>query len=71
MAQYRRLDSQKIIETVQALRGRIEKRFPDSGLSKVVAELLQVAQETVARTEWIQKPHLLLRCAAMILSIGG
>jgi len=70
MAQYRRLDSQKIIETVQALRGRIEKRFPESGLSKVVAELLRVAQETVARTEWIQRPHLLLRCAALILSLA-
>jgi hypothetical protein len=70
MANYRRLDSQKIIDTVQALRGRIEKRFPDSGLRKVVAELLQVAQETVARTEWIQRPHLLLRCAAMLLSLA-
>ena len=70
IAQYRRLDSQKIIDTVDALQRRIQKRFPDSGLSKVVTELLRVAQETVARTEWIQKPHLLLRCAAMILSVA-
>src|SRR5215813_2580731 len=69
-ANYRRLDPQKIIETVQALQGRIERRFPGSGLSKLVAELLRVAQETVARTEWIQKPHLLLRCAAAVLSAG-
>ena len=37
-ANYRRLDAQKIIETVQALHQRIERRFPGSGLGKVVAE---------------------------------
>src|SRR6266478_9550048 len=65
---YRQLDPQKIIETVQALQGRIEKRFPGSGLSKVAAELLRVAKETVSRTQWIQRPHLLLRCVAGLLS---
>src|SRR5262245_25779440 len=67
---YRLLDSQKIIETVQALQGRIERRFPGSGLSKVVAELQRVAQETVARTEWIRKPHLPLRSVAAVLSLA-
>src|SRR5436309_15453591 len=70
LAKYRRLDPQKIVETVQALRRRIEGRFPGSGLGRIVAELLRVAQETVARTEWIQKPHLLLRCAAAVLSLA-
>jgi len=67
---YRRLDPQKIIETVQALQTRIEGRFPDSGLSKVAAELSRVVRETVARTEWIQKPHLPLRCVAAVLSLA-
>src|SRR5439155_3538110 len=70
ISNYRGLDSQKIIETVQALRGRIERRFPGSGLGKVAAELLLVAEETVTRTEWIQKPHLLLRFAAVVLSLA-
>src|SRR6266446_5592343 len=70
VANYRRLDPQKIIETLQALTGRIGRRFPDSGLSKVVGELLRVAGETVARTRWIQKPHLPLRCAAVVLSLA-
>src|ERR1043166_368030 len=69
LAKYRRLDSQKIVETVQALQRRIEGRFPGSGLGRIVAELLHVAEETVARTQWIQKPHLLLRCAAAVLSV--
>ena len=69
-ATFRRLESDKIIETVKALHGRIEERFPGSGLGKVVAELLQVAEETVGRTRWIQQPHLLLRCVAVVLSLG-
>ncbi len=67
---YRRLDAQKIIETVQALHERIERRFPGSGLSSVVDELLQVAQETVARAQWIRKPNLPLRCVAVLLSVA-
>jgi hypothetical protein len=70
VAYYRRLDSEKIIETVKALQKRIEKRFPDSGLSKVTAELLGVAEETVNRTKWIQEPNLVLRCAAAGLSLA-
>jgi len=67
---YRRLDPQKIIETVRTLKERIEKRFPGSGLSKLVAEVLQVAEETVTRTQWIQKPHLALRFVALVLSMA-
>jgi hypothetical protein len=69
-ATFRRLEADKIIETVKALHNRIEERFPGSGLGKVVAELLQVAEETVGRTHWIQKPHLVLRCVAVLLSLG-
>jgi len=67
---YRRLDSDRIVETVQILRRRIEGRFPGSGLSTVVAEVLRVSEETVGRIRWIQKPHLPLRCAALVLSLA-
>ena len=69
-ATFRRLEADKIIETVTLLHARIEDRFPGSGLGKVVGELQQVAEETVGRTRWIQKPHLLLRCVAVVLSLG-
>ena len=69
-AKYRRLDAQKIVETISVLHGRIEGRFPGSGLGKVVDELLQISKETVARAEWIKKPNLLLRCAALVLSLA-
>jgi len=70
VAYYRRLDAEKIIETVKAVQKRVEKRFPGSGLSKVVAELLLVAEETVPRAKWIQEPHLTLRFAATVLSVS-
>jgi hypothetical protein len=69
-AKFRRLEAEKIIETVKELHHRIEERFPGSGLGKVIAELQQVAEETVERTRWIQRPHLLLRCVAVMLSLG-
>jgi hypothetical protein len=69
-ANYRLLDPQKVIETVKVLQARIQRRFPDAGLGKVATELLRVAEETVTRTQWIQRPHLPLRCAAFILSLG-
>src|SRR5712671_3447153 len=67
---YRQLDPQKIIETVQALKARIEKRFAGSGLGKLASELLLVAEETVNRIKWIQRPHLVLRFVALILSVA-
>jgi len=70
IAYYRRLDWEKIIETVKALQNRIGKRFPESGLSKVVAELFRVAEETVVRTQWIQEPNLPLRVAAATLIVA-
>jgi len=69
-AKFRQLDPKKIIDTVRSLHKRIEDRFPGSGLGKVVAEMLLVAEETVARTRWIQQPHLPLRAAAAVLSLG-
>lgn len=72
---FRRLDADQIVTTVEALYQRIQSRFPQAGLGRVVAELLQVARETVARTEWIQRPNLPIRigagflCASIVLLI--
>jgi hypothetical protein len=51
VATFRRLEADKIIETVKALHDCIEERFPGSGLGKVIAELLQVAaSKTMEKT---------------------
>lgn len=67
---FRRLDPAEIVSTVRELRARIDHRFPGAGLGGVAAELLKVAEETVARTKWIQAPHLPLRLAAGFLIIS-
>ena len=67
---FRKLDSREIVATIEALNRRIEARFPGSGLSRVTGDLLSVGEETVTRMRWIQKPHILLRMAAAILSVA-
>lgn len=65
---YRRLDSQRIIETSRRLRSRIAERFPESGLSRIAAELETIAQQTAKRTARIQRPNWLLRLVALALT---
>src|SRR5262245_16751210 len=69
-AYYRRLDPEKIIETIRALHGRIARRFPGSGLGKVAADLRLVGEEAVTRSAWIQKPHFPSRFAATSLTLS-
>jgi len=67
---YRQLDAQKIVDTARILQSRIGERFPDSGLSKLGAEVATVGHETVERMRWIQKPHLLLRFGIYLLLVS-
>ena len=67
---YRQLDSKRILDTVDGLQKRIGERFPGSGLGKLVADMRQVADETVSRTAWIQKPHLPLRVGVWTLTVA-
>lgn len=66
---YRSLNSGKIVETIATLCRRIEERFPESGLSKVCAELLTIAGESQARSAWIAKPHRPLRIGSWLLVV--
>jgi hypothetical protein len=58
---YRTLNPDHIVQTIAQLRGRIQERFPGSGLGKVSEELQQIGNEAVARAKWISKPLLPLR----------
>ena len=64
---YRQLDAQKIVSTARILQSRIAERFPDSGLSKLGAEVATVGHETVERMQWIEKPHIPLRLGIYLL----
>jgi hypothetical protein len=64
------LDPDRIVETVRALRGRIESDFPASGLGSQCDKLLDIAEHAREQSEWISKPILWLRVTTAIL-VGG
>ena len=50
-----------IAATTAALGRRVNERFPDSGLSKVVRELTEVTRQSEALSLWLQRPNRWLR----------
>lgn len=63
---YRMLDAGAILETCERLSARIGERFPESGLSKVGRELLDVSRETERTIADLRKPHWPVRIAAAL-----
>ena len=55
------LDPRLIAETVDRLRLRVEKRFPNSGLASVATQLAGIAAKASATSEWIARPITSLR----------
>ena len=66
---YLALDAAEIVGTIERLRGRIEERFPGSGLGRVCGQLLEIARNARERAVWIAKPILPLRIASAALAI--
>jgi hypothetical protein len=62
---YRSLDPDKIIETLEALRSRINDRFPGSGLGSVCAEVVLLARQTSKRILDVSQPIWGLRIALL------
>ena len=61
---YHELQISHIVATLRRLHQRICERFPDSGLSKVAAELLKIAEETGPILERQRRPHRFIQLAA-------
>ena len=71
---YRTLDPTAIVATAAALHERIVERFPGAGLGRVAAELLAIAREAAALTEWLARPNYWLRAAvslAVLVLLGA
>jgi hypothetical protein len=64
---YSKLDSAPIRTTIEQLHDRICERFPDSGLSRVAAELAAVARENETVIEELRRPNWLVRGAAFVV----
>jgi len=71
MEQNRKLNPERIIQTAQALERRVANRFPESGLRRVCNDVIQTAQETKQKIEWINKPHLSIRLGSYLVILIG
>ncbi|MBZ0117811.1 MAG: hypothetical protein K8H88_12485 [Sandaracinaceae bacterium] len=60
------LDPDKILETARRLEQRIVERFPESGLSRVCGQLVELAGRAKRTSRWIRQPNPQLR----LISLG-
>ncbi len=67
------LDVQLIQDTLVRLRGRIEERFPGSGLGRVAGDLIAIGDSTARLTTFLARPNWPIRFAvwAVIITIGA
>jgi hypothetical protein len=63
------LKSDNIISTIGKLQRRISERFPDSSLSKVCEELLELAKESDKTIRWISRPNHLIRYITILFLV--
>ena len=67
---YRTLDESKIVDTLTALRDRIENQFPESGLGRVADELIAVGAEVADCADYLSSPNWPIRIFAALLIAG-
>ena len=68
---YRSLNHAKIIETAEALEGRIDSRFPHTGLRQVSGELVELARDVSREAQALEKPIWWLRLALAGIVLAG
>lgn len=62
-ATYRELNPERIVETSLLLQRRIQERFPDSSLSRIAQELVDVAKAAQQVSQWLARPIIWVRVA--------
>ena len=67
---YRQLDESKIIGTLERLRDRIGRRFPEAGLRNVSENLLALAHETSVCVDYLRRPNWSLRLVSGATIVG-
>lgn len=66
-----KLDSDKIVSTLDQLEHRISERFPNAGLRNICAQFIDVAKKSKQNIEWITKANLVLRFVSyLIIALG-
>jgi hypothetical protein len=67
----RKLQADKVVETLDQLQARIGERFPQSGLAGVCGELTATARTTAARARRLSRPYLGLRLLVLIVVLAA
>jgi hypothetical protein len=65
------LRADRVLATLDKLQGRISARFPEAGLARVCADLLQTAHFSARDAASLARPHVLWRIAALALVMFG
>ena len=68
--EFRKLDESRIIDSLTALRDRIENQFPDSGLGRVADELIAVGSEVAECADYLSATNWPIRIFAGLLIAG-
>jgi hypothetical protein len=68
---YRALDPAKVIDTIAVLHQRVNERFPEAGLVRVCAELLEIAEHNSDRAISISRRSLALQVVTYALLVAG
>jgi hypothetical protein len=70
--EYRRLDEESIVRTIERLHRRVEERFPGRGVTAVCADLLVVSHQHIARAHAAARPATGLRAlVGFVLVLGA
>lgn len=62
------LDPDRIVDTIQTLRNRIEERFPRSGLAQLCSSLHLVGEHTKMRLDLVERPNIWLRAGTWVMA---
>jgi hypothetical protein len=71
MSGYQQLSAERILATLEKLQARILARFPQSGLAKVCADLIETAHFVARDASSLAKPDRTWRAGAIALVILG
>lgn len=65
------LDPARVVKTLEQLLTRIDERFPNSGLSQVCNETIDIARKSARRAENLGRPDWFLRLGIFVLIAAG
>ena len=68
---YQHLRAERIIETLAKLQARVRDRFPEAGLSRVCAELVETARFCAQDAAQLARPGIVWRMLALTLGVAG